>query len=123
MITIIGAGKVGSQAAFDILRYRISDVTLIDTYEKQAEGEALDMKQAAPAIEFDGRITGSNDYKDMEGSDLVIITAGIGRKPDMSRSDLVNTNAEIVKNITRQVAKYAPDSKMMIETVLKPPHV
>jgi malate dehydrogenase len=81
------------------------------------------MKQAAPAIEFDGRITGSNDYKDMEGSDLVIITAGIGRKPDMSRSDLVNTNAEIVKNITRQVAKYAPDSKMMIETVLKPPHV
>jgi malate dehydrogenase len=77
MIAIIGAGKVGSAAAFDILRYKISDVVLIDANENQAKGEALDMMQAAPAIEFDGKIRGTNDYAEMQGSELVIVTAGL----------------------------------------------
>jgi malate dehydrogenase len=94
MITIIGAGKVGSSAAVDLLRYKISDVVLIDTNENQAKGEALDMMQAAPAMEFDGKITGSSDYREMQGSELVIVTAGIGRRPDMTRTDLLNTNAQ-----------------------------
>ncbi len=116
MITIIGAGKVGSQAAFEILRYKISDVTLIDTNESQAKGEALDMMQAAPAIEFDGKIKGTNNFEDMINSELVIITAGQGRKPDMTRTDLMNNNAQIITGVAKQVAKYAPEAKLMIVT-------
>jgi malate dehydrogenase len=114
MITVIGAGKVGSAAAFDILRYKISDVVLIDSNENQAKGEALDMMQAAPAIEFDGTIRGTGDYSQMEGSELVIVTAGIGRRPDMSRVDLLNTNAKIMRSIVKEVVKYAPKCKLMI---------
>jgi len=116
MITVIGAGKVGSAAAFDILRYKISDVVLIDSNENQAKGEALDMMQAAPAIEFDGTIRGTSDYSQMEGSELVIVTAGLGRRPDMTRFDLLNTNAQIMRSIVKEVVKYAPKSKLMIVT-------
>ena len=116
MITIIGAGKVGSAAAFDILRYKISDVVLIDLNENQAKGEALDMMQAAPAIEFDGNIRGTSEFKEMRGSELVIIIAGLGRRPDMNRIDLMNTNAQIVKSVVKEVVKYAPDCKLMIVT-------
>ncbi|MCL1977112.1 MAG: malate dehydrogenase [Candidatus Bathyarchaeota archaeon] len=116
MITIIGAGKVGSAAAFEILRYKISDVTLIDVSKDLAQGEAMDMIQAAPAIEFDGKITGSNNFEDMRGSELVIVTAGQGRKPSMSRTDLLNTNVKIVSDITKQVARYAPGAKLMMVT-------
>jgi malate dehydrogenase len=116
MITVIGAGKVGSAAAFDILRYKISDVVLIDSNENQAKGEALDMMQAAPAIEFDGTIRGTSDYSKMEGSELVIVTAGLGRRPDMTRFDLLNTNAQIMRSIVKEVVKYAPKSKLMIVT-------
>ena len=76
MISIIGAGKVGSAAAFNILRYRISDVVLIDIFENLAKGEALDMMQTAPAIEFDGKIKGTSDFSEMKGSEIVIMTAG-----------------------------------------------
>jgi malate dehydrogenase len=114
LITIIGAGKVGSAAAFDILRYKISDVVLIDTNEKQAQGEALDMMQAAPAIEFDGKIRGTSNFKEMQDSELVIVTAGLGRRPDMTRFDLMNTNAQIVRLVVKEVVKYAPKCKLMI---------
>lgn len=114
MISIIGAGKVGSSAAFSILSRRISDVVLIDIVENLAQGEALDMMQAAPAIEFDGKIKGTNDYAEMEGSELVILTAGQARQPEMSRFDLASKNAKIVKSITKEVARYAPDCKLMI---------
>ncbi|MGD6851979.1 MAG: malate dehydrogenase [Candidatus Bathyarchaeia archaeon] len=116
MITVIGSGRVGSAAAFDILRYKISDVILIDTNEKAARGEALDMMQAAPAIEFDGTIRGTGDFREMAGSELVIVTAGVARKPDMTRFDLMNTNAQIVRGVVREVAKYAPKAKLMIVT-------
>jgi malate dehydrogenase len=116
MITIIGAGKVGSAAAFNILRYRIGDIVLIDVFENLAKGEALDMMQTAPAIEFDGKIIGTGDYNQMKDSELVIITAGQARKPGMSRIDLMNTNAKIVKSIVKEVVKYAPKCKLMIVT-------
>ncbi len=116
MITVIGAGRVGSSAAFDILRYKISDVLLIDTNEKLAKGEALDMMQAAPAIEFDGFIRGTSDFREMCNSELVIVTAGIARKEDMTRIDLMNTNAKIVSSVVHEVAKYAPKAKLMIVT-------
>jgi len=116
MITLVGAGKVGSAAAYNILRYRISDVTLIDIAENLAKGEALDMMQAAPAIEFDGKIRGTSDFGQMKGSELVIITAGEARKPGMTRIDLMNKNARIVKSIVKEVVKYASDCKLMIVT-------
>ncbi len=114
MISIIGAGRVGSTAAFDILRLRLGDVVLVDVAENLAKGEALDMMQAAPAIEFDGIIEGTSDYRDVEGSELVIVTAGLARKPGMTRIDLMNQNAKIVESIVKEVSKKAPDSKLMI---------
>jgi malate dehydrogenase len=116
MISIIGAGKVGSSAAFRILEFRISDVVLIDIAQNLAHGEALDMMQAAPAIEFDGKIKGTSDFSEMAGSELVIVTAGEARKPGMSRLDLMTKNAKIVKSIVKEVVKYAPDCKLMMVT-------
>jgi malate dehydrogenase len=116
MISIIGAGKVGSAAAFNILRLRTSDVVLIDIAENLAKGEALDMMQAAPAIEFDGKIRGTSDFSVMRGSELVIITAGQARQPGMSRIDLMNKNAKIVKSVVKEVTKYASDCRLMVVT-------
>jgi len=116
MISIIGAGKVGSAAAFNLLRFRISDVVLVDVVENLAQGEALDMMQAAPAIEFDGKVIGTNDFSQIEGSEVVVIVAGGGRKPGMARLDLMNENAQIVKSAVRQVVRYAPDCKLMVVT-------
>ncbi len=116
MITIIGAGRVGSAAAFDILKDHIDDVILIDLFEDLAKGEALDMMQAAPAIEFDGKIRGTGNLAEMRGSELVIVIAGQARKPDMTRIDLMNNNAKVVRSVVKEVAKYAPDCKLMIVT-------
>ena len=116
MISIIGAGKVGSMAAFNILGRRISDVILIDVQENLAHGEALDMIQAAPAIEFDGKIKGTCDFSEMKNSEMVIVTAGHARQPGMNRTDLAMMNAKIVRSIVRDVARYAPDCKLMIVT-------
>src|SRR5271157_3667444 len=116
MISIVGAGRVGSAAAFSILGLRISDVVLVDIAENLAKGEALDMMQAAPAIEFDGKIRGTSNYAEMQGSELVIVTAGLGRRPDMTRIDLMNTNAQIMRSIVKEVVKYASDCKLMIVT-------
>jgi malate dehydrogenase len=116
LITIVGAGKVGSAAAFDILKDKISDVVLVDLNEDLAKGEALDMMQAAPAIEFDGKIQGTNKFSEMEGSELVIVIAGKGRTPGMNRIDLMNINANVVRSVVKEVVRYAPDCKLMIVT-------
>jgi len=116
MISIIGAGKVGSASAFNILRFKISDVVLIDIAEDLAKGEALDMMQTAPAIEFDGRIRGTNDFSEMEGSEVVVIVAGVGRKPGMTRFDLMNANSKIVKSVVREVVRYTPECKLLVAT-------
>jgi malate dehydrogenase len=89
---------------------------LIDVFENAAKGEALDMMQAAPAIEFDGKIRGTSDFGEMSGSELVIVTAGEARKPGMSRIDLIGKNARIVKYVVTEVVKYAPDCKLMMVT-------
>ncbi|PVX25797.1 MAG: malate dehydrogenase [Candidatus Bathyarchaeum sp.] len=116
VITIVGAGKVGSAAAFNILQDQIGDVVLVDLNADLAKGEALDMMQAAPAIEFDGKIQGTDDFSEMEGSELVIVIAGKGRTPGMTRIDLMNINAKIVRSVVKEVARYAPDCKLMIVT-------
>ncbi len=116
MITIVGAGKVGSAAAFDILRSRIDDVIIIDINLELAKGEALDMMQAAPAIEFDGKIQGTDEFREMEGSELVIVVAGRGRTPGMTRTDLMKVNAKVVRSVVKEVVRYAPNCKLMIVT-------
>ncbi len=117
MIAIVGAGKVGSTAAYNILQRRISEeVVLVDIAENQAKGEALDMMQTAPAIEFDGKIVGTSDYAQTENSELVIITAGQPRQPGMTRTDLAAKNARIVQSITQQVVKHTPECLIMMVT-------
>jgi malate dehydrogenase len=116
MIAIIGAGRVGSAAAFNILRFRIGDVVLVDVAENLAQGEALDMMQATPAIEFDGRVVGTDDFSRIEGAELVVLAAGIGRKPGMTRIDLMRENARIVRSAVAEIVRYAPDCKLMIVT-------
>ncbi|MDH5780220.1 MAG: malate dehydrogenase [Candidatus Bathyarchaeota archaeon] len=116
MISIIGAGKVGSASAFNILRFRISDVVLIDIAEDLARGEALDMMQAAPAIEFDGKVKGTSSFSEMEGSEVVVVVAGAGRKPGMTRFDLMTVNSKIVKSVVKEVVRYAPQCKLMVVT-------
>jgi malate dehydrogenase len=114
MISIVGAGRVGSAAAFQLLRYRIGDVVLVDVFENLALGEALDMMQAAPAVEFDGRIKGTSDFSEMRDSEIVIVAAGEARKPGMSRIDLINKNAGIVKSVVSEIVRYAPECKIMV---------
>jgi len=116
MISIIGAGKVGTSAAFNILRFRISDVVLVDVVENLAKGEALDMMQAAPAIEFDGKVVGTSDFRQILGSDVVVLVAGGGRKPGMSRLDLINENVKIVRSAVKEIVRYAPECKLMVVT-------
>jgi malate dehydrogenase len=108
---------VGSEAAYNILEDKTGgDIVLIDVRTEQAKGEAMDMMQAAPAIEFDGAIRGTSDFKEMEGSELVIVMAGQARTPGMTRTDLMNTNAKTVRSIVKEVARYAPDCNLMIVT-------
>lgn len=115
-ITIIGAGKVGSSAAFNILSRRLSDVVLIDTSQDAVFGEALDLMQAAPAVEFDGKILGTSDMAEMKGSDLVIVTAGRARRPGMTRLDLAEQNASVIRSVVQQIVRYAPECKIMVVT-------
>jgi len=113
-ITIVGAGNVGATAAHWAAGKELGDVVLIDVIEGMPQGKGLDLLEAGPVEGFDGRVLGTNDYKDTANSDLVIITAGIARKPGMSRDDLLKTNAGIVRSVTEQIAKYSPNSILIV---------
>ncbi len=107
-ITVIGAGNVGATAALRIAEKQLAkEVVLIDIVEGIPQGKALDMYESGPVALFDTRILGSNDYKDSENSDIILITAGLARKPGMSREDLLMKNAAIIKEVTLQVMKYS----------------
>lgn len=116
MITIVGAGKVGVSAAVHIAVKELDDITLIDVIPGRAEGEALDLGHMASILGLSIDIRGSNDYKDMAGSDLVIVTAGFPRKADMTREDLLRKNAEIIKVVGEAIKEYAPDAVVMLTT-------
>lgn len=113
-VTVVGAGNVGATAAQRLAEKELCDVVLIDIVEGVPQGKALDLTEAAPIEKHDAHLTGANDYAPSEGSDIVIITAGIPRKPGMSRDDLINTNAKIVKSVTQEIAKYSPDTILII---------
>jgi len=113
-ITVVGAGNVGATAAQRIAEKAMADVILIDIVEGTPQGKALDLAQAAPIEKHDVQLIGTNSYEPSAGSDIVIITAGIPRKPGMSRDDLLATNKRIVKDVTEQVARFSPDAVLII---------
>ena len=115
-VTVIGAGNVGATAAQRLAEKELADVVLIDVVEGLPQGRALDLQEAAPIEKHDGRIIGANTYEASEGSDLIIITAGLPRKPGMSRGDLLTTNAKIVKIVVEQVAPLSSDAILIIVT-------
>jgi len=115
-LTVIGAGNVGASCAFWAATRELADIVLIDIPEAadKTKGKALDLLQCGPIDRFDCRITGGADYAEAAGSDVVIITAGLPRKPGMSRDDLIQTNVKIVGSVSEQIAKAAPNAVLII---------
>ncbi|GLY09120.1 malate dehydrogenase [Bacillus badius] len=115
-IAVIGAGFTGATTALMIAQKDLGDVILVDTPEQSnpTKGKALDLLEAGPVQRFNARVRGTADYRDIEGADMVIITAGIARKPGMSRDDLVSTNAKIMRSISLKVKEHAPDSFILV---------
>ena len=113
-ITVVGAGNVGATAAHWLAAKELGDVMLVDIVEGVPQGKALDLAQAAPIEGFDVKLTGLNTYEGTENSDVVIITAGLPRKPGMSRDDLLKTNAEIVSKVVDEVVSRSPESILII---------
>ena len=117
MITVIGSGRVGATAAGLMMLGEVdTKISLIDIIEGLPQGEALDLNHAASILGKDVEVKGSNSYEDMRGSDVVVITAGLPRKPGMTREELAGKNAEIVSGIADKVKKHAPDSIVLITT-------
>ena len=115
-ISIIGAGMTGSTSAAWLAEREIADLVLVDVVEGMPQGKALDLLEAMPVLGKDVVVVGSNDYTATKGSDIVVITAGIPRKPAMSREDLLTTNAEIVSKATLNALKYSPDAIFVVLT-------
>lgn len=115
-VTVVGAGNVGATVAQRLMEKELADVVLIDIVDGLPQGKALDLQEAAPIEKHDARVIGTNAYEASEGSDVVIVTAGIPRKPDMGRGDLLSTNAKIMKGIVEQVAPLSPNAILIIVT-------
>ena len=117
-VSVIGGGFTGATTAFFLAQKELADVVLVDIpqMENPTKGKALDMLEASPVLGFDANITGTSDYADTADSDVVVITAGIARKPGMSRDDLVQTNQKIMKSVTQEIVKYSPNSYIIVLT-------
>ena len=113
-VTVVGAGNVGATAAQRLAEKELCDIVLVDIVEGLPQGKALDLAEAAPIEKHDAHPTGTNDYGPSANSDIVIITAGIPRKPGMSRDDLLSTNAKIMRNVTQEVASRSPEAIIII---------
>ncbi|OGO57314.1 MAG: malate dehydrogenase [Chloroflexi bacterium RBG_16_72_14] len=115
-VTVIGAGNVGATTAQRIAEAGLADVVLVDIVEGMPQGKGLDLAEAAPVVGHDARITGTNDYADTAGSDIIVVTSGIPRKPGMSRDDLIATNAGIVGGVVTSAAAVSPDAIIIVVT-------
>ena len=115
-VTVVGAGNVGATTAQRIVDKALADVVLVDVVEGLPQGKALDMMEATPLMGRDAEITGTNNYVDTQGSDIIVITAGLARKPGMSRDDLLFKNAEIIGGVGDEVTKHSPDSIIIMVT-------
>ena len=113
-VTVVGAGNVGATAAQRLAEKQLCDVVLVDIVEGVPQGKALDLTEAAAIEKHDSHLTGTNGYDETTDSNIVIITAGIPRKPGMSRDDLISTNAGIMKNVTQEVASRSPDATIIV---------
>jgi malate dehydrogenase len=113
-VSFLGAGNVGATAAMYLAELDIADIVLVDVLEDMTKGKALDMAEAAPVLRFNCRFT--NDFNDIKGSEIIVITAGIPRKPGMSRDDLLFTNQDIIGSLVKKVAPLAPDAILIIVT-------
>lgn len=117
-ISVIGSGFTGATTAFLLAQKELGDVVIVDipAMEDPAKGKALDMAEAAPVLNFDAHITGTSDYAETKDSDLVIITAGVARKPGMSRDDLVQTNQKVMKSVTKEIVNHSPNATILVLT-------
>ncbi|MEW6014298.1 MAG: malate dehydrogenase [Candidatus Zixiibacteriota bacterium] len=115
-VAVVGAGNVGASVAQYIAETNLADVVMVDILEGIPQGKALDLTQAGPVRMYNAHVTGTNDYKDIEGADLVVMTAGLARKPGMSREDLLKANADIVGGAADNIKKFAPKSFVIVVT-------
>jgi len=115
-ITVVGSGNVGATAAHWTAVRQLGDVVLFDVVSGMPQGKALDLMEAAPIAGFDWRIKGTNNWEETAGSDVVVLTAGVARRPGMSRDDLVQTNANIVRDVARNAAAYSPGAVLIVVT-------
>ena len=113
-ITVVGAGNVGATAALRILSEELGDLVLVDVVEGMPQGKALDLAETAPLLGYDAKVVGANGYDETAGSDVVVITAGLARKPGMSRDDLLSKNEAIMKSVVEQIAPRSPDAILVI---------
>src|SRR5688500_14152779 len=116
LVTVIGAGNVGASVAQRVAEASLADVVLVDIVEGLPQGKALDLAEAAPVVGHDMRITGTNDYADTAGSDIIVVTSGLARQPGMSRDDLMSKNAGIVRSVVQQAAAQSPDAILIVVT-------
>jgi malate dehydrogenase len=115
-VTVIGAGNVGATTAQRIAEAGLADVVLVDIVEGLPQGKGLDLAEAAPVVGHDARITGTNDYADTAGSDIIVVTSGLARQPGMSRDDLIARNAGIVRAVVEQSVAVSPDAVLIVVT-------
>jgi len=115
-VTVVGSGFVGQTTAMRLVQKGLAEVVLIDIIEGLPQGKALDLAEAAPVVGHDARISGTNDYADTAGSDIVVVTSGLARQPGMSRDDLLAKNAGIVRSVVEQAAAASPDAILIIVT-------
>jgi malate dehydrogenase len=115
-VAVIGAGNVGATCAFVLAQKNIGEIVMLDIYEGFAKGKALDMSQGGQVLNYDGKITGTKDYRDIAGADVVVVTSGFPRKPGMSREDLVGKNADIIAEVGAGIREHAPDSVIVMVT-------
>lgn len=115
-VTVVGAGHVGATTGLAIANKGLADIVLTDIIERMPQGKALDMMEATPLMGRDAEIIGTNNYVDTQGSDIIVITAGLARKPGMSRDDLLFKNAEIIGGVVDEVTKHSPDSIIIMVT-------
>src|SRR5262245_63211700 len=113
-VTIVGSGNVGATLAQRLVDRELADVVMIDILEGIPQGKALDMLEAGPVEGYDCSVIGTNDYKDTANSDIVVITAGIPRKPGMSRDDLLNTNYKIMQDVVGKVVEHSPNCIIIV---------
>lgn len=115
-VAVIGAGNVGATCAFVLAERNVGEIVLLDIFEGFAKGKALDMSQGGRILNYDGRVTGTKDYSDIEGSDVVVVTSGFPRQPGMTREDLIGKNAEIISQVGEGIRDHAPEAVIIMVT-------